>query len=101
MGHEMPSYLNANVLIIIVNIQDEAGSVSVSQLNQYGHWLGYPMPLLIVRLVLICKAMEICLIFCKHPPSATSLRRGTTMGNGIGYHIMCEDYFLSHLQCKQ
>ncbi len=36
MGHEMPSYLNANVLIIIVNIQDEAGSVSVSQLNQYG-----------------------------------------------------------------
>ncbi len=30
------------------------------------HWVGYPMPLPIVRLVLICKATEICLLFCKH-----------------------------------
>ena len=28
--------------------------------------MGYPIPLPIVRLVLICKATEICLLFCIH-----------------------------------
>ena len=72
------------------------------------HWVEYPMQLPIVRLVLIYKAKEICLILCKHKVQSKLYNsivfiskihcltnQNLTMGNGIGYPAMCyEDHTL-------
>ncbi len=50
------------------------------------HTPGYPMPLPIVRLVLICKVMDFA---HKQISIALQIKTSLTMGNGIGYPIQC------------